>query len=314
MMSSKQVIQDEGAYSLVGPPNQKKRKNDVSLQDTPFTSIIDNDQVLSRTLECYQLCEYSNGVALMNSLSIASVEELTNDGHSQSIKVISFKEQYLLGLTSLFPGKIFVRSFYDELIKLLEQRDKTILTGNPGTSKSWFQMYILYKIFTGSCFKNIEVVVRHVSTKMVYYFVKDLKSYIGPASSSIIVHLSKGSILYLYEPDSCPQGPMYEFFDGNKIIVTCSPDASRYKEFRKHHHVPFFYMPVWSLIELQLIGEHLRPILCDRIDIDYSKGAIEERYVRFGEIFSYVLPEEKEFYQQKLLDQESAMYLFTHFA
>ena len=41
-------------------------------------------------------------------------------------------------------GKIFVREFYDELVKQLEANTNSILLGNPGTSKSWFQLYIMY--------------------------------------------------------------------------------------------------------------------------------------------------------------------------
>ena len=238
------------------------------LQDTPFNDFIDNDMVLSKPLDRYCLEDYPMGITLMNSLNSASVEEL-RDG-DQSISIINFDVDHpILGLSSVFPGKIFVRSFYDELVEQLEkQKWGSILLGNPGTSKSWFQLYILYKIFTGASFHNVEVVVRHISSgSMIYYFKNYLRAYRGPASTDILDKLKSNSTLYLYEPGAALDGPLYEGFYG-KIIVTCSPNAARYKEFKKRQ-VPIFYMPVWSLIELQLVGTHLRT-KCDELEVDYS--------------------------------------------
>ena len=257
------------------------------LGDTPFKDFIEDDVMLSKTLDHYRLKEDCESVTLMKSLTNASVEELRDGDQSISIIDIDVKKP-VTGLNSVFPGKIFVRSFYNELVKQLEKIKRgSILLGNPGTSKSWFQLYILYKVFTGASFQDVEVVVRQVEQDdMTYYFKKDMMAYNGPASKEILFRLKSNCTLYLYEPSSALKGPLYHGFFG-KIIVTCSPNATRYKEFRKQCQIPIFYVPVWTLTELKLVGTYLRT-KCNGLEVDYSTKAIEERYERFGGITSRI--------------------------
>ena len=66
---------------------------------------------------------------------------------SSSVQVVDVGVEKLpYGLSSKIPGKIFVREFYDELVKQLEANTNSILLWNPGTSKSGFQLYIMYNI------------------------------------------------------------------------------------------------------------------------------------------------------------------------
>jgi len=87
------------------------------------------------------------------------------------------------------------------------------------------------------------------------------------------------------------------------MITTCSPNARRYKEFVKNG-ADKFYMPVWTLEELQVAGEYIRS---ECPSIDFSSKAIEDRYKRFGGIFRYVLPSNKRTVLRAEADQTSAM-------
>ena len=90
---------------------------------------------------------------------------------------------------------------------------------------------------------------------MTYYFLQDMLAFKGPADSNILSDLHTDHILYLFEPGSSLENPKFEIFTG-KIIATCSPDDKRYKEFKKKG-AKIFYMPVWSLKELQLVGTYV---------------------------------------------------------
>ena len=134
----------------------------------------------------------------------------------------------------------------------------------------------MYNSFRGVNFCSVRVIVQQVATLATYYFIKEEVAYRGNTNPSILDILDGALALYLYEPGSATVGPMYEHFRG-PIIVICSPDSRRYKEFRKQNTM-LFYIPVWSLAELRSVGEY----------IEYDSNLIEEYYERFGGVFRYI--------------------------
>lgn len=114
----------------------------------------------------------------------------------------------------------------------------SILTGNPEISKSWFQWYVMYRIFKGidrgpnyaghGC---PTVVVRHEEKLLTFYFPGHNEAFSSDCFF-LLSHLNPTVTLYLYEPGACLEGP--HFFGNNfQIMMTCSPDSRHYKEFRK---------------------------------------------------------------------------------
>ena len=118
----------------------------------------------------------------------------------QSISVINIDvDDPILGLSSVFLGKISVRSFYDELVEQLEKTEVGIhFVGEPCNFKVMVPTVYPLQFFSGASFHNVEVVVRHVSSgSMIYYFKSYLRAYRGPVSTNILDKLKSNSILYL---------------------------------------------------------------------------------------------------------------------
>ena len=115
----------------------------MTLHDTPFKYYIKNPNVLSKLLTDVGLMEDFATENLIQYLATADKRRIG----SSSVQVVDVGvEKILYGLSSNIPGKIFVREFYDELVKQLEANTNSILLWNPGTSKSGFQLYIMYNI------------------------------------------------------------------------------------------------------------------------------------------------------------------------
>ena len=185
--------------------------------------------------------------------------------------------------------------------------------GNPGISKSWFQWYLLYSITRNlgpGCHGNIQsptVEVRQTAKDtMTYYFPQTELAYdTHQVNPIILTRLDPFATLYLFEPAGALIHPFFASFSG-KIIVTCSPDERRYKEFKENGAVKY-YMPGWTLEELQLAGAYMHTKCQGKLEVDFSAKAIEDRYQQFGGIIRYVLPFMKSTLLQAKKDQDSEL-------
>ena len=72
---------------------------------------------------------------------------------------------------------------------------------------------------------------------------------------SILNKLDQCATLHLYEPGA-RLGERFRNVWRGQIIATCSPDERRYKEFEKNGAIKF-YMPCWTLDELQALGAYM---------------------------------------------------------
>eukprot|EP01124_Arcella_intermedia_P029574 TRINITY_DN6291_c0_g1_i1.p1 TRINITY_DN6291_c0_g1~~TRINITY_DN6291_c0_g1_i1.p1 ORF type:complete len:571 (-),score=72.83 TRINITY_DN6291_c0_g1_i1:50-1762(-) len=199
---------------------------------------------------------------------------------------------------------IYIRTFYNDLLTEIRKYRRTILIGNPGIGKSWFQYYYIARITQPELFESElpvdcyglstppSVIIRQIADqKMLVYFVKEREVHrINSTHMSIIECFAPKSSLYLFEPGKTKIEPHYEELS-IPTLETVSPDIIRYKEFRKR--AMKLYIPVWSLDEIKSIGQVLRDNnrFSPGLTIDYYKDdKIEDRYKEFGGILRYVFP------------------------
>ena len=138
----------------------------LTFQDTSFRDVIEND-CLSKRLSSYGVSRKSNGTQLLSSLKSPETVKL-NFG----VTAVSVQNNLDGDESTLLQGTIFVRSFYGRFAKQLISRKWSILLGNLGVSKSWFQWYLLYCIANKcGCYDSTEsprLIVRQVGGYMTY--------------------------------------------------------------------------------------------------------------------------------------------------
>ena len=119
----------------------------------------------------------------------------------------------------------------------------------------------------------------------------ELEVYESKSNLSILRMLHRCATLYLYEPQDKLEEPFYAASRARpvQIIATCSPDERRYKEFKKSGAMKF-YIPCWTLNELQAVGAYMDSKYHEKLEVDFSPEAISDRFKRFGGIFRYILP------------------------
>lgn len=222
----------------------------------------------------------------------------------------------LKGLIDTFenlPTEIFARQYYPTLLKAIRRGDPyALMIGNPGTSKSWFQLYYLAAIADPilcgmtalpandkNSIEAPEIVIRQVgSDSMFVYFIKAKVVHKVKCGRSIFKTVDTSKSLYMYEPDKYFEEPYYrcELRGQPRIrtLVTVSPDISRYKEYAKQTRPTIVYMPCYSEDELLDIGRYLRdqPTVPSEVKELYLDTTIRERFDLFGGIIRYVLPKD----------------------
>ena len=170
----------------------------------------------------------------------------------------------------------------------------SVLTGNPGTSKSWFHWYILYCVVNGKV-NRFKLIVRQVAeNKLVFIFPEFDRVYytlsVREGVTLLSMYVQPDAALLLVEPADSLKEPQ---ITGISTILTCSPDKRRYKEFLKKGAAKH-YMPVWKLDELQLVAAHIRERTNDKfLKEALTPEGIRKRYHCFGGIFCYVIPVNK---------------------
>ena len=113
---------------------------------TPFRDVIGNNYFLLQPLSNYGVLKSSDGTQLLRSLKSPEIVKLCLPGGDGEVTTVSVRNNLNGDKSMLLQDTIFVRSFYGRLAKQLISREWSILLGNPGVSKSWFQWYLLYCI------------------------------------------------------------------------------------------------------------------------------------------------------------------------
>ena len=143
------------------------------------------------------------------------------------------------------PNILFVRRCYAKLFEHLRARQKAVLLGNPGISKSKFHAYMLYRYLQSDItplppnhLESIappQVIIRQIGySEMQLMFLEDCLAFTTYPAHPVISPFSPATTEYLYEPG--PNVRCEPFYSGLTLSTkaTCAPDESQYKEFCKN--------------------------------------------------------------------------------
>ena len=203
----------------------------------------------------------------------------------------------------LGPKKLFARSFYPDLLSEIRRRHRSVLIGNPGIGKSFFQYYYLARILNPSLFGPLppdcygsttppKIVIRQEGTSAMTIFdiANRQAERVNGCPGTLLDCFDPETSLYLMEPGKTMEEP---FIESLRIptLATVSPNPARYKEFCKNGGVAM-YMPVFTLLELLAIGKYLleNEHVPELLQPEYSSEQITKRFHQFGGIFRHVLP------------------------
>ena len=260
----------------------------------PFDTVLKHK---TDELKQLNLKEDHNTTSILKALKTAKVFNISASGE------LTNKESLVQGVAvsdvtfdeySVQPSTIYCRCFYPTLLNHLLEKKHSILTGNPGISKSWFHWYILYHMVNENVVRNFKVpklIIRQIGQrKLVFIFPhcsKVFRTLSVNVGHELFADIQPDAALFLIEPEDSLTEPV---FTNIPTILTCSPDRRRYHEFEKKGAVKV-YMPVWELDELQLVGAHI----CRHTNNEFHKKVltseeIASRYYRFGGIARHVIP------------------------
>jgi len=222
-----------------------------------------------------------------------------------NVKVIQFPDPVGIDADkTIAPNVLFVRSFYEDLLRVIRLYPALVLVGNPGISKSFFQYYYMWRMLNTDEFGALppdywgnteppEVVVRQIGKlKSIVYDVKRLEALevFHVHTPAVVDAFNSVNNLYLFEPGASSEQP---YFEGLKIptVATVPPNPVRYKEFVKNR-AQMTYMPAYEEEELLGIGDFLREndLVPSGMEEEYSEEKIKDRYETFGGIMRQVFP------------------------
>ena len=258
----------------------------------PFEEVL----ISSHIFPFKNLVEDSNASSLLKALKTAAPIDISTNGIC--IQALTFDTEVPEG-ASIMPNTLYIRDFYDRLFSMIRRQKHTILVGNPGISKSWYQWYMLYRLVNEQSLgpnhlgnnSSPKVIIRQTGMEaMTFYFPQICKAYSTFDVRHCVNEFSPDKALYLFEPNTSLVEPYITA--GVQTTITCSPDRRRYHEFFKRE-AEKYYMPCWNLPELQLVGSHIAEKCDPEMKYLFEPEKIKERFNEFGGIFRYVLPTSK---------------------
>ena len=261
----------------------------------PFETVLKHKTDMLKRLD---LTEDHNTTSILKCLQTAKVFNISASGQQtneeslvQGVAISDVKfDKY-----SVQPSTIYCRRFYPTLLNHLLKKKHSILTGNPGISKSWFHWYILYHMVNENVVRIFEVpklIVRQIAQRLlVFIFPQHSKAFLTTSLNLghvlLYDYFQPDELLFLVEPDDSMTEPIITDI---QTILTCSPDRRRYHEFEKKG-AAMVYMPVWKLDELQLVGAHIHRHTNNEFYKEVlTPKEITSRYYRFGGIARQVIP------------------------
>ena len=113
----------------------------MPIREIPLGDVIKEGSILSETIE-YDAYKTS----ILKNLKTATKRQRWFTVGSEDGSVV---KGLVINLTlddNAATQTVYVRSFYDRLLKSLWSQGRAVLIGNPGVSKSWFQWYVIYRL------------------------------------------------------------------------------------------------------------------------------------------------------------------------
>jgi hypothetical protein len=188
---------------------------------------------------------------------------------------------------SLLPAKmkeLYIRKAYKDLFQIIynnlnsknetkERLHRMAITGTPGTGKSMFLFYILWRLANR---KTTETVIlrRQVNHESIYVFQNN-GCWIASYDTDIRMFLNDPTTWYLTDALRPPPNIVEAI-----TILVSSPSEKYYSKFLDYLPVPpLHYLPIWSLKELKLAAK----------SYSISLEEVEERFGKIGGIARFVL-------------------------
>ena len=260
----------------------------------PFEEVL----ISSHTFSFRNLVVNSEAISLLKALKTAAPVDLSTNGICIQAVTLDTEVKIPQG-ASIMPNTIYIRDFYGRLFNMIRREMHTILVGNPGISKSWYQWYMLYRLINEQSLgpnhlgnkSSPKVIIRQKGIEaMTFYFPQICMAYSTDDVRNCVDDFKPDKALYLFEPSTSLVEPYIT--DAVQTTITCSPDQRRYYQFYKRE-ADKYYMPCWNLPELQLVGCHIAEQCDPEMKDLFEPEKIKERFNEFGGIFRYVLPSSK---------------------
>ena len=152
--------------------------------------------------------------------------------------------------------ELYIRKAYEDLFQIIcnnlksdnetkERFHRMAITGTPGTGKSVFLFYILWRLANRETTKTV-ILHRNSDSGRIYVFQND-GSWMTRNFDNVDRFLSDSTTWYLTDALLSPPGPVPAV-----TILVSSPSRMYYSTFLKYIPIPFLhYLPTWSLEELE---------------------------------------------------------------
>ena len=174
------------------------------------------------------------------------------------------------------PSKLYVRKTYKDLHSLIHdtyQRHKILVIGSPGTGKSFFALYELYRLLKDGATIVYECLPFNVFMILTAKNLVYAGSRLSRHNCKVEELLGNRQTYYLFDAGSV--GNTIPYLVKAKTIVFSSPDQRNYVDYQKHSYPKTLYMPVWTRDELNKVAD--------------SRVQAQTRYDVWGGIPRYVL-------------------------
>ncbi len=181
-----------------------------------------------------------------------------------------------------------------------------LLTGTPGIGKSWFIMYVIYRLARQ---KPVPTIILHSAKRDAAYCLRPdgtVAKITGPGGEDL-ADVSDLKSWYLFDADESK----YECFPIPAFtIVAASPNEDHYKGFLKERNRATLWMPPWTLSDLRAC----RRLMCP----DLEAAELKRRFERAGGVPRTVFGSDRNY--EKFLTRQydqirrlSVKYIFSLF-
>ena len=183
---------------------------------------------------------------------------------------------------------LYIRKAYEDLFQIIcnnlnsdnetkERFHRIAITGTPGTGKSVFLFYILWRLANRETTKTV-ILHRNSDSGRIYVFQND-GSWMTRNFDNVDRFLSDSTTWYLTDALLSPPGPLPAV-----TILVSSPSRMYYSTFLKYIPIPFLhYLPTWSLEELKKTAN----------SYSMEEKEIEKRFNMIGGVARYVLEDKR---------------------